>query len=101
MRLLKISFAFAIAGAISSGSAFAQVQVPTPVDQTSFNYDSYYAADAVAQPREDEGTLGPSGPPVDVMDNDESGDEGRYAPMPGLNWGVDCGCDGRRREFSP
>ena len=70
MRLLKISFAFAIAGAISSGSAFAQVQVPTPVDQTSFNYDSYYAADAVAQPREDEGTLGPSGPPVDVMDND-------------------------------
>ena len=92
MRLLKISFAFAIAGAISSGNAFAQVQVPTPVDQTSFNYDSYYATDAVAQPREDEGSLGPSGPPVDVMDNDYAGDEGRYAPMPGLNWGAGCGC---------
>ena len=92
MRLIKFSFAFAIVGLVGTGNAFAQGQVPTPVDQTSFNYDSYYATEAVAQPREDEGPLGPSGPPVDVMDNDYAGEDGRYAPMPGLNWGVDCGC---------
>ena len=92
MRLTRITFALTIAGLIGTGSAFAQGQVPTPVDQTSFNYDSYYATEATvaAQPRESEGALGETGPPIDVMDNDYSGDDGRYAPMPGLNWSRGC-----------
>tara|TARA_Y100001933_G_scaffold48880_1_gene47631 strand:- start:8371 stop:9846 length:1476 start_codon:yes stop_codon:yes gene_type:complete len=94
MRLTRISFALALVGLFGSGSALAQGQVPSSVDQTAFNYDSYYAAEAAtvaAQPRDSEGALGETGPPIDVMDNDFYGDEGRYAPMPGLNWS--CGCD--------
>ena len=94
MRLSRLSFALAIVGFVGSGSVFAQGQVPTPVDQTAFNYDSYYAAEAAtvaAQPRDSEGALGETGSPIDVMDNTDDGDEGREAPMPGLNWS--CGCD--------
>ena len=94
MRLTRISFALALVGLFGSGSALAQGHVPSSVDQTAFNYDSYYAAEAAtvaAQPRDSEGALGETGPPIDVMDNDFYGDEGRYAPMPGLNWS--CGCD--------
>ena len=94
MRLTRISFALAIAGLVGSGTAFAEGQVPTPVDQTAFNYDSYYAAEAAtiaAQPRDSEGALGETGPPIDVMDNTDDGDEGREAPMPGLNWSRGCG----------
>jgi hypothetical protein len=96
MKVLNYTVAIAITGLICSGTSFAQNGLtPSPVDQTSFNYDSYYATDAVntaAQPREDEGPLGPSGPPVDVMDNEDTGDGGRQAPMPGLNWGFGCDC---------